>query len=59
MSLTTNSNYTGPGSNTVLETWEQGSKRIEQAQEAKTDISFMSIFANLIKKMDDAAQAAQ
>jgi hypothetical protein len=43
----------------LLKAYKEGGERIEQVEDVKTDISFVSIFSNLIKKMDETAQAAQ
>jgi hypothetical protein len=43
----------------LVDTWEAAQEEVRQAAAVKTDISFLSIFSNLIKKMDDGAQSAQ
>jgi hypothetical protein len=51
-------NAYGISANPVEKAFEDEGQRLEQVADVKTDISFVSIFANLIRKMDDAAQSA-
>jgi hypothetical protein len=43
----------------IEKAYEEAGERIEQVEDVKADLSFIGIFSNLIKKMDDAAQSAQ
>lgn len=56
MSYTTNA--FGTPTNTIEKAYEEEIERLEDVVDVKSDIDFTSIFANLIRKMDDAAQAA-
>jgi hypothetical protein len=51
-------NAYGISANPVEKAYEDEGQRLEEVADVKADISFVSIFANLIRKMDDAAQAA-
>lgn len=51
-------NSYGISNNSIEKTYEQEGERLQQVADVKSDVSFVSIFANLIRKMDDAAQAA-
>lgn len=48
----------GKPTNTIEKTYEEQIEHLENVVDVKSDIDFTSIFANLIRKMDDAAQAA-
>lgn len=48
----------GKPTNTLEKTYDEEIERLEDTVDVKSDIDFTSIFANLIRKMDDAAQAA-
>jgi hypothetical protein len=56
MAYTTNA-Y-GISTNPVEKAYEEEGERLQQVADVKSDVSFVGIFANLIRKMDDAAQAA-
>jgi hypothetical protein len=56
--MSTMTNASGLSTNLIEKTFEEESERLHDVADVKADISFVSIFANLIKKMDDAAQAA-
>jgi hypothetical protein len=51
-------NTYGISTNSVEKAFEEEGERLQDAVDVKSDLSFVGIFANLIKKMDDGAQAA-
>ena len=59
MSNTTNTaSAPGLSAHSVEKAYQEEGERLQQVADVKADISFVSIFANLIRKMDDAAQSA-
>lgn len=51
-------NTYGISADKIVEAYEHEGERLEEVADVKSDINFASIFGNLIRKMDDAAQAA-
>ncbi len=59
MSSTTNSyGASATAAHTIDHAYDEEIERVHQVSNVKSDIDFVSIFANLIRKMDDGAQAA-
>ena len=56
--MATMGNAYGISTNSIEKAYEKEGERLEDVTDVKSDITFVSIFANLIKKMDEAAQAA-
>lgn len=56
--MSTTANAIGKSTNTIEKTYDQEIERLEEVVDVRSDLDFTSIFANLIRKMDDAAQAA-
>jgi hypothetical protein len=56
--MASTANTHGLSADKIVETYEHEGERLQDVVDVKSDITFTSIFANLIRKMDDAAQAA-
>jgi len=56
--MATMGNAYGISTNLIEKAYDKEGDRLQETADVKSDINFVSIFANLIKKMDDAAQAA-
>ena len=51
-------NASGMSPGVVDKAYDDAIEHVEHVADVKTDLSFVSIFANLIRKMDDTAQTA-
>jgi len=47
----------GTSTISIEKAYDQEMERLHEVTDVKSDINFVSIFANLIRKMDDASQA--
>lgn len=56
--MSNTANTHGISTDKIVDAYEHEGERLQEVVDVKSDINFASIFANLIRKMDDAAQAA-